>query len=90
MKTLADIKRRYATKEPVVMTWHNYQPERVGTVFVPEKIQGNAIMFEGKYWHYYRKAAQYRIDGPDSFTVLGDDMAPLVSYRFIKQERNSR
>jgi hypothetical protein len=86
MKTLADIKRRYAARESVKMIWHLYQPERIGKVFTPEKIQTNAVMFEGKYWHHYRKAAQYRIDSPDVFTVLGDDMAPLVSYKFIKNE----
>jgi hypothetical protein len=86
MKTLADIKRRLSAKEPVKMVWHSYQPERIGRVFVPEKIQTNAIMFEGKYWHHYRKAAQYRIDGPDTYTVLNDSMEPLVSYEFVKQE----
>ncbi len=83
MKTLADIKRRYANKEPVKMAWHRYQPERVGAVFTPEKIQKNAVMFIGKYWHYYRKANQYRIDGPDMFTVL-DEEGPLVTYQFTK------
>jgi len=86
MKSLADIKRRYAAKESVTMTWHLFQPERIGLVFTPEKIQTNAVMFEGKYWHHYRKATQYRIDGPNDFTVLSDDLTPLVSYKFIEQE----
>lgn len=83
MKTLADIKRRYANKESVMMIWHHCQPERIGLVFTPEKIQTNAVMFEGRYWHHYRKATQYRIDGPDTFTML-DENGPLVSYKFIE------
>lgn len=84
MKTLAGIKRRINAKEPVIMTWHkNGASKLVGMVRRAEKVQSNAVMFEGGSWLYWNKASDYRIDGPDSFTVFSCG-APLMSYKFVQ------
>ncbi len=81
MKTFADLKRRLVVGVTVTMTRHDWFPN--GKLLgVPRKIaiqQTNAVAFESiedpkkqPSWLYFKKASEFRIDGPDSFSVRLD------------------
>jgi len=83
MKTLSDIKRRIGQGETIVMTWHRWGTKSglIGLERKAEKVQTNAVMFTGGSWLRWDKAACYRIDSPNAFTVLSEG-EPLMSYLF--------
>jgi hypothetical protein len=84
MKTFADIKRRIASGETIVMTWHKLgAPKLIGVLRKAEKVQTNAVMFSGGSWLYWGKAADYRIDGENEFTVMREGI-PLMTYKFTE------
>jgi hypothetical protein len=79
--SLASMKRAVATREPIEVVDH-WQPQLVGTVRTPERVQTNAYSFHApKYndpeqivesWCYYPKASELRFNDDGTVTFYPD------------------
>lgn len=85
MKALADLKR-VKVGDVFTMTYRIFSdsssrphkwlnvPRRI------EKVQSNALMFEGGSWLYFPKAKAFRAE-PDGFSILNDVGNIMLTYR---------
>lgn len=83
MKTLADLKRvqvgdiftiTYAFTDSSRPHKHLNVSRKI------EKVQSNALMFEGRSWLYFPKAKAFRAE-PDGFSILNDIGNIVLTYR---------
>lgn len=89
MLTLAEIKRRCVVGAQLELIWASF----LATGHAPiartvTKVQTNSIAMtpwpgrDAESWLAWPAAAEVRIDGPDTFTIL-EDGKPELTYRFI-------
>lgn len=73
IENLTQLKKYFQNGGSIKMTWNLFVPngKLIGVVRKPEKVQTNAIKFEGGSWLQYDKASNYdfRETGFDVFEV---------------------
>ena len=89
MLNLAEIKRRAVVGAKLQLIWASFLPaDQAPIARTVTVVQTNAIAMTpwpgrtADSWLHWPAAAEVRIDGPDTFTILEDGM-PLLTYRFI-------
>ena len=86
MKTAADVKRRLSVKGvKVKMIRHDWYPtgKLIDVVREVEKIQSNAVMFQGGSWLYFNSAKETIVESANSFSKLLSPTGARITYEFV-------